>query len=439
MSPRRDNKNALFWVETALLALSAPFLLFPTLVIPATVGVLLASVLWWLARWGVDRQPLPTTPFNGALLLWGITVAVGIAVTAYPDLTLPKATGLILGLAAWRYLALTVRDRRGLRWAVAGLVLIGLAVAALGALGARWTVKIPGLQPLLARLPERLLALPESPEGGINANQLAGAMVFYLPLALAWLLGTLRFAKPAGRATRVIARAMGGLAGVAAAGGLLVLTQSRSGWIGGALGVLALLFLWGLSSNCRWGRRIAWGLLAVTLVAGGVVAAAIDPAQLSGLWETPGGVSTDVGNLSLASRVEIWSRALYAVQDFPFTGCGLGTFRQVVWVLYPPFTLLPGSDFAHAHNIFLQVAVDTGIPGLVAYLALLGIAGAVGWRVAKDDPRSRPLALGLVAGLIALHTYGLTDALAPGSKPGVILWCALGLLAAAARLGPEAR
>ena len=50
--------------------------------------------------------------------------------------------------------------------------------------------------------------------------------------------------------------------------------------------------------------------------------------------------------------------------------------------------------------------------------------------VARQDARLRPLALGLLAGLVALHVYGLTDALAPGSKPALIFWCALGVLAA---------
>jgi len=42
----------------------------------------------------------------------------------------------------------------------------------------------------------------------------------------------------------------------------------------------------------------------------------------------------------------------------------------------------------------------------------------------------RALALGLAAGLIALHVYGMTDALALGSKPAVAFWYALGLVAA---------
>ena len=36
----------------------------------------------------------------------------------------------------------------------------------------------------------------------------------------------------------------------------------------------------------------------------------------------------------------------------------------------------------------------------------------------------------VASGLVGLHIYGLTDALALGSKPGIAFWMALGLLAA---------
>jgi putative inorganic carbon (HCO3(-)) transporter len=56
-------------------------------------------------------------------------------------------------------------------------------------------------------------------------------------------------------------------------------------------------------------------------------------------------------------------------------------------ILYPFFTVPPDTDIAHAHNIFLQTALDLGIPGLVAYLALLGSALVVCWQVAVKGDR----------------------------------------------------
>jgi putative inorganic carbon (HCO3(-)) transporter len=141
-----------------------------------------------------------------------------------------------------------------------------------------------------------------------------------------------------------------------------------------------------------------------------------------------------LGNLgTLGFRQEVWRWSLVAIEDFPFTGTGLGAFRRVVHRLYP-ITVPATYDIAHAHNIFLQVALDLGLPGLVAYLGLLALALRMGWQAARRDAAARPWAWGLLAGLLALHAYGLADALAPGSKPALLFWLALGLLCAMARL-----
>jgi len=417
------------WIEAALVGLAAAPLLFPTLSSQATLAALGLLAVWWIVQLWNASHTLPLTPFNGALLLWSVCVGVGTLVTAYPDLTLSKATGLLLGLALWRALTLWIKDERRLTWALLGLLLLGAGFAGIGVVSVRWSTKIPVLSAVIARLPQQVLTLPGGPESGVNANQLAGLLAFYTPLLLALTVGRLWGAK---KASLWLGRVFS-FGGLLLSGGFLLLTQSRSGWMGAATGGVALLLLWGLAAGRRW-RRLALAGLGVLLVAGGVLVFNLPALNLTALWQTPGGVETDVGQLSLSGRVEIWSRALYAIQDFPFTGCGLGTFRQVIWLLYPLFTIAPERDIAHAHNIFFQVALDTGLPGLIAYLALLLITGKVCWDVAQQNARLRSLALGVLAGLVALHVYGLTDALAPGSKPALIFWYALGVLTAMERL-----
>jgi putative inorganic carbon (HCO3(-)) transporter len=112
----------------------------------------------------------------------------------------------------------------------------------------------------------------------------------------------------------------------------------------------------------------------------------------------------------------------------------------VVNVLYPVFLAPPSEDLAHAHNIFLQVAVDLGLGGLIAYGALLLLGAAAAWDVARASiGSSRYLAVGLLASLLGLHVYGLADAIALGSKPGLAFWMLLGLIAALAAGVPERR
>jgi len=144
----------------------------------------------------------------------------------------------------------------------------------------------------------------------------------------------------------------------------------------------------------------------------------------------------------LDQRIEIWSRAIYAIQDFPFTGVGMGTFEQVVAVLYPLF-LNPAGTVPHAHNLFLQVAVDLGLPGLIAYLSLLGLAFFGGLSAYRTFRRREELALsglcaGCMAGLVGMCMHGLIDAATWGGiKLAFLPWTVMGLVVALHRLAED--
>ena len=159
----------------------------------------------------------------------------------------------------------------------------------------------------------------------------------------------------------------------------------------------------------------------------------LGPQRIQRLWLAPP-QETAVGSLStLNFRQDLWPWAVQAISDFPFTGIGLGAFREAARRLYP-LPLSPDIDFAHAHNVFLQVALDVGLPGLIAYVAILLVCVAVAWQLAKSEQALRAISLGLLASLAAFHVYGLADTLALGSKSAVLLWAIFGLLAAMIRL-----
>jgi O-antigen ligase len=157
-------------------------------------------------------------------------------------------------------------------------------------------------------------------------------------------------------------------------------------------------------------------------------------AAVGGWWLFSTGVLEEAGSatITLSGRVEIWSRAIYGLQDFPFTGMGMNMFREVVHLLYPLFTISPTTDLGHAHNHLLQAGVDLGIPGLIAYLSLwFGSAFLLwqGWQK-TNDRYLRTLIAGLSATLLAHFTYGIVDAIALGARPNFLLWMIFGLVVA---------
>ena len=139
-----------------------------------------------------------------------------------------------------------------------------------------------------------------------------------------------------------------------------------------------------------------------------------------------------LGEVSFDARLEIWSRAIYGLQDFSFTGMGLGTFRRVAPVLYPFFMIAPDKDVAHAHNFYLQSGLDLGLPGLIAIFAIWIVGFAMlrqtyGSQQVIHGLPIRALAVGVAAGLLAHFIFGLTDTVALGARPGFLLWMAFGL------------
>lgn len=414
---QHDKREArLIICEGAILLAITPLLIFPHIVpVLTTIGLVCLAIIWLVPIFILPRPILPPTPFNLIFLSLGLMLVVGILVTSDPDQTLSKATGLILGLAAWRLMAITIRTPRHVLYGLACLLIVAAGFTFIGIAGLDTIIKIPALAVIN---PIQQFASPALRDLEIHPNQLAGLISCYLPLLVA-----LQFA---GARIPAWARIILGIFTLLAIF-VLILTQSRGGWIAAVAGLFVLFILWAAVQPPSRLKRVSLSIAAGVILIGGLSILWIGPERIQSLWLEPPAESV-VGTLqTLNYRKELWPWAITAIGDFPFTGTGLGTFRVVAFRLYP-LGLNPDYDIGHAHNIFLQTALDVGLPGLIIYLALLLVSGLIGWQIASASTAFRPLALGLIAGFIALHIFGLADALSLGAKPGLIFWLAIGLL-----------
>lgn len=406
--------------EWLILALLAVPMLFPR---PAWTPLFLILPLLWVLHWRRSSSPFPVTPLNVPLLLLSFMLLVSLWATFSIEFSLPKISGLLFSLAV--FFAVVRFSDRHFELAIAGFLLGGLAVAVLGIFGTDWPTKIPALGALGERIPLWIQGLPAA-ESGIHPNELGGVLTLFLPLALVALVHGQIKKLPRSWMSKILLFFV-----VLLLGGVMLLTQSRSAFIGLACG-LALL----LAGGGKWGRII----LVVLCLVGVIAVSQIGVPTLLGLNEAA--TVSPVGEITFASRFEIWSRALYGLQDFSFTGMGMGTFRRVAPVLYPFFMISPDKDVAHAHNLFLQTGLDLGIPGLIATLSLwigaftmlLIVYNRSSEKKIAFGMSARSLALGLAGGLLAHGVYGLTDAVALGAKPGFLWWWLLALIAALYRL-----
>jgi O-antigen ligase len=138
--------------------------------------------------------------------------------------------------------------------------------------------------------------------------------------------------------------------------------------------------------------------------------------------------------LQLSSRVEIWSRAILAIADFPLTGVSVNGFRQVIQVLYPTFLVGPDIDLGHAHNQLLQAALDLGLPGLVGYLSLWFLSAGMVIRnlqrllhLGAEQHPYYTLTVALSGSLVAGWIFGLLDAISLGARPSFVWWLIIAL------------
>ena len=128
-----------------------------------------------------------------------------------------------------------------------------------------------------------------------------------------------------------------------------------------------------------------------------------------------------------SSRVLIWRRCLELFAERPLLGGGPGTLALragIEWSRYVPETGITLRSYVdNAHNVYLGYLVNCGVPGLAAYLALLGLTccAAAGTR---DSSMTAALSLGALCA--AVHAFfGLGLFL---SEP--FFWVILGLLCA---------
>lgn len=83
---------------------------------------------------------------------------------------------------------------------------------------------------------------------------------------------------------------------------------------------------------------------------------------------------------SSSSRAVIWSTTQKAIADFMPFGSGLGSFRQV-YPLYENAHTIDPTIIVHAHNDYLELALELGIGGILIILAFFGWWSAAVWRV----------------------------------------------------------
>jgi putative inorganic carbon (HCO3(-)) transporter len=407
-------------IEWVCMLLMTPLLLFA---VPARAPLLLVIPALWILRRLILGGFVPFTPVDIPVLVLMVMGGVGFCVSPNPGWSQMKIDALLLGVGLLYATVDLLELAERLRWVPAGVIGLGLGFLVLGLLGTKWHLKIPQLTALAAGLPGGISWLPEG-EAFFNPNVIGGALLWVLPLSLSLLSWAMR--REERRWGWVAAQ---GIISVLSLG-LLLLTQSRGAWMGFIVSLLALLVVAGGRLG-RVGKILLVIALLVLVTVSPVIRRAVQVGDVS---------ARILSTVTVEQRLEIWSRAQYAIADFPFTGLGLDAFRYVMPVMYPLFQTQSDELIPHAHSEFLQVALDLGLPGLVAWQALYMVAFWMLWWAyqGSSDGLVHVLALGSGGTLIAHLVYAMTDCSVLDAKPNIVFWMIVGLSVALYRAADQA-
>lgn len=224
-----------------------------------------------------------------------------------------------------------------------------------------------------------------------NANHMATLLLISIPCLVA--LGARRWRKSPRTNDRMLTATLaGGTAIVVLLG--VVTNHSFALLVIGVPVVGAALLLLIPPGRVRLGRVAAMlGLLFV------VSSAAIAAVMASGM-------STS-NQTSITIRADIWTRTASALENFALAGSGVGSFPA----LYPHYEEAASVERTyvnHAHNDYLEILVETGVPGavlLILFLVWWGSRVIAIWR----SPNAAELARAACIASAAILLHSLVD------------------------------
>ena len=239
-----------------------------------------------------------------------------------------------------------------------------------------------------------------------NPNVLGEYILLVLPVAISLMW------KKKDVFSKIVYGAMAAVMGVA-----LILTFSRGCWIG--VMASAAVFI-------TFAAGKLWGLALLVLP----VIPMILPESIINRFASIG----DMKDSSTSYRVYIWMGTLLMLRDFWLSGVGLGTeaFTQVY-----PFYSYSSIVAPHSHNLFLQIMVESGILGIIAFAIILILFVkklVVGYQVQGKLGDVSVTLVGIGAAVTGFLVQGLFDNCFYNYRVFMVFWSVIALGVAAANV-----
>lgn len=150
-------------------------------------------------------------------------------------------------------------------------------------------------------------------------------------------------------------------------------------------------------------------------------------------WRSISNITSDASNLE---RINRWRSAYRMFEERPVLGWGPGTY-QLVYAPYQrseDYTIITThfGDLGNAHSEYIGPLSESGIPGMLLFVALAMAVLATGVKLWKKAPtrEMRLMALGITLGFITYFTHGLLNNFLDTDKASVPFWGMMAMLVA---------
>ncbi len=373
------------------------------------------GVLGWLAhafQHGVSLRPLTAFLLPAGIFLAALFASLQGIVNVHEGWVEAGRWGWLLGFGACA--ATLPLGNRFLKALMAAAVATGCIVAVTTLMEYSGHLGFFGVQMVFYRKDDRLL--------GFFGHQ--NLIAQYLAVILLWGLGLLLWSLS--RTARILI--LGANALLAAA---LYATYCRSAWVATLAGAAGGFFWLRRFGAVPGTQALRW--LAAQTVCIALAFASVDWATRTVEFRSTQGKRDNLLRVKDSGRLLLWKGTWEMILERPWTGWGAGNYP----VHFPKHSPFHREYVRWAHNDYLQIASEIGVPGLAGFLGVIAVflwrlrGGAVPGK-ADGIPLSTLAAGAMALGIDAVFSYSLYT-----PAPSALLWLSLGVLLS--RLSPPPR
>jgi len=402
------------WLQIVLFAGLTPFFMFPSV---KRTWVFLIVIFFLFVKWRIQKKLFERTVVDWAVFMLIIQVLLSSMRTTNWDLSLPKIAGVVFGILVFYVIVDSLNSRKLVRIGFYVFLCGGVVLSVVGILGMKVSgrffqrSKLDLLIEIHKKIPKINFNLPGAEEG-FNANALAGTLVLVVPVMFVFILYYLQKDKLKNIPRRIWFGVI--VLFLLFEMAVVMLAVSRISWVALTISIIFSIWIYFMipKKKMLWLLPLIGGAFLV-LIFGYI--AMVKPENIEA-------AKKELGE-KWKGRLQAWTVGVETIEKHPLTGIGMNHIRLERGI---------GYKRAHVHNHLIHTAAELGLPGLVAYLAILMGAGYMCWQVIKKsrDGFMKMAALGLGCGQLAHFLFGMGDSIPLGAKPGIFFWVSLGLIAA---------